>query len=66
MSKSRSKGRVERNRLGVIHRRIEFLEERITEAKKEGQHRGFDIQEVVALRWVLEKADLPVPIRPEE
>lgn len=62
---SRGKGQVERKRLETIHRRIEFLETRVRETKEQGRSPSWDIQEAVALRWLLEKADLPIPPPPD-
>lgn len=48
-------------RLATLHQRIQFLETRIRIAKRHGIYLNRHIQEVMALRWVLEKANLSAP-----
>ena len=49
----------ERCKLMVLWRRVQFLETRI---KQDSLHRGYDIEEIAALRWVLEELGIDVSL----
>lgn len=52
----------DRERLGALWSRIDFLDHRIALS---GRVSGYDVEEAAAIRWVIEKADMPFPPRKE-
>src|SRR4051812_30515435 len=52
----------ERERLGALWGRINFLDHRIALSDRVS---GYDVEEAAALRWVIEKAGMPFPPRKE-